>query len=579
MRSEEWHPPHPERMARIGFVTTLLLIPLVLLDVAHQGADVAVPAVAGGLAAGVVGSLLALTVVATRRRGGVYTAAFYVWVLVAIASLAVVVVAAGGDPRRYGVLYGLAVAMFAVNFPAKGQVLLQPAAIASYAVALLAADLEPTEVAVQLGVAAILGAIAIEASIRIRSSSRAEREARTTAERQTGLATALSRLTSLDHDELMDHIVDAVVDLGFEVAVINVLEDGHLVPARHRGTPMGCEPYPIPADRGLAGVAVSEHRTAAVADYQEFEGRLPDRDGIRAAVAVPLIIRGQTVGVLVGASHVPGMPRSSDIEALEVLATHAGHAIVNATRFESERRTVARLTELEAMKSSFVSNVSHELRTPLTVIHGVGETLALHGDALDEERRRDLLARLNANSERLGAMIAALLDFSRFEAGAAEVSPTPVVLQPVIASLLRRLEPTLEGHHVSTDVADETVLVDPRLFEHVIENLVGNALRHTPPGTRVELRAAREGELARISIVDDGPGIARSELARITERFYRGHSGSGAGGVGLGLALCEQILAAHGTSLEVRSELGVGTEFSFVLPLAIPAPLPGSSGR
>ncbi|MBW3657041.1 MAG: GAF domain-containing protein [Actinobacteria bacterium] len=561
----------------MGLVATVLVLPILVVDARSHGAHLDEISV-GALAVMALAALLIAAVVALGRRGVGTTATFYVWNALAMSALTAFIVHVGGDPRRYGVLYGLVMGMGAALFPPRAQWILQPVAVLSYTVALAASDLTWTEVLVQLALVAVLVWMVVTGCIHLRRTLSAERHARSRAVRHAELASALTRLTSLDPDELMDRIADTVVGLGFELATIGVVRDGYLVPVRHRGFPTANEPYGIPADRGLAGRAMCERRTVSVSDYLAFEGRLPGRDGVRSAVAVPLLAGDEVIGALIGARSTPGEPHEAEVEALEVLATHAGHAIVNAERFASERRTVERLTELEAMKSDFVSNVSHELRTPLTVIHGVGETLKTHGDALDEERRRDLLTRLTANSERLGTMISALLDFSRFEAGSSEVTTAPMALRPVITALLARMEPVLDGHHVSLDVADVAVVADPRLFEHVVENLLVNALRHTPPGTTVAVGAVREGDTVRVSVTDDGPGIAPEDLERITERFFRGGAPGDrpAGGVGLGLALCEQILAAHGTTLDVRSEVGTGTSFSFALPAAVPASTAGS---
>lgn len=572
MGSEAWHPPDPVRLARMGLVATIIVLPILVADASWHGVRLD-PVLLGALAVIGLAALLIATVVARGRDDVGTTATFYAWNALAMSALTAFVVQVGGDPRRYGILYGLVMGLGATLLPPRGQAVVQPVAAGGYAVALLASELSTAEVLIQLALVAVLTWMMVEGCVRLRAAAAAEREARTVAARQAGLATALARLTSLDPDELMDRIVDAVIGLDFEFATITVLRDGYLFPDRHRGFEVGSEPYGIPAHRGLAGQALALRRTVTVDDYLAFHDRLPDRDQVRSAVAVPLFDGDRPIGALIGARSTPGELAPSEIEALEVLATHAGHAIVNAERFASERRAVARLTELEAMKSDFVSNVSHELRTPLTVIHGVGQTLATHGEALDEERRRDLLSRLNANSERLNAMISALLDFSRFEAGSSEVAAAPVALRPVVAAVLARMEPTLAAHDVCVDLDDDAVVVDPRLFEHVLENLLGNAVRHTPPGTRVAVRGVHDGDGVRISVRDDGPGIPAADLARITERFYRGGPSRTrpAGGVGLGLALCEQILAAHGTSLDVRSEVGVGTEFSFVLPVAVAA--------
>lgn len=559
----------------MGGIATLLVLPLLALDAVWHGVGFR-PELVGALAVMGLAALLIVTVVARGRRDGFTTASFYVWNVMAMAGLTAFILSVGGDPRRYGVLYGLVMGLAAALFPARGQLVLQPVAAVGYAVVLVASDLAGLEIAIQLGLMGVVAWMLVEGCLRLQAAAAAERASRDAAERKAGLATALTRLTSLDPEELMDRIADAIVGLGFEMATIGVVRDGYLEPARHRGFEDGSEPYGIPADRGLAGQAMTDRCTIAVADYLEFDGRLPDRDAVRSAVAVPLIHGDESIGALIGARRVPGAPSPSEIEALEVLATHAGHALGNAERYLSERRTVERLTELEAKKSDFVSNVSHELRTPLTVIQGLGETLIHHSETLDEDRRRDLLVRLNANSERLSAMISTLLDFSRFETGGAEIQRVPVSIGAVLEGLLRRLEPVLGQHDVTVDVGDEAVLADPRLFEHVVENLLGNALRHTPPGTAVRVRAAPDGDDVRISVIDDGPGIPAEDLARITERFYRAGPADtrAAGGVGLGLALCEQILAMHGTSLGVRSEVGVGTEFSFLLPSATSSRVP-----
>jgi signal transduction histidine kinase len=126
---------------------------------------------------------------------------------------------------------------------------------------------------------------------------------------------------------------------------------------------------------------------------------------------------------------------------------------------------------------------------------------------------------------------------------------------------------------VSCDVGDDLwVQADPALLAHVVENLVGNAARHTPAGTRVQIGARRDGDDVELVVADDGPGIDEADLPHVLERFFRAGEATTRtpGGLGLGLALSQEILAAHGRSIEVASVAGSGARFSFRLDASPP---------
>jgi signal transduction histidine kinase len=261
------------------------------------------------------------------------------------------------------------------------------------------------------------------------------------------------------------------------------------------------------------------------------------------------------------------------------LARELQHEMREASeaRNESEGRaallqeSVKRLAELDRMKGDFISNVSHELRTPLTAIEGIGVTLERHFGALDEKTQREFLGHLNANATSLHQIITTLLDFSRIEAGRLDLDLREVKVRAWLEALLTRLRSVVDTHRVTLFAPVEVVVRgDPVLLDRVVENLLANAVKHTPEGTRVTLSARAQNGQATISVADEGPGIPAAELPHLGTRFFRGGDPATrqTRGTGLGLAFVREILRLHGTELEVESNPGRGSRFSFRLPVS-----------
>lgn len=235
----------------------------------------------------------------------------------------------------------------------------------------------------------------------------------------------------------------------------------------------------------------------------------------------------------------------------------------------AERRVTHRLKELDRLKDDFVSTASHELRTPLTVILGLISTLTARWEDLDGAARLELAERVEKHARALESIVATLLDTARIERGGLRVEVERVVLHEVVGQSLVRLGPVLREHDVRSDLAvDTVVLADPRLLERVLDNLLANAARHTPAGTRVEVRTTDDEERVRVEVADHGPGIHEDEVARLGTPFYRGADADRRAreGVGLGLALASRVLDLHGSRLEIASRPGHGATFSFALP-------------
>lgn len=243
-----------------------------------------------------------------------------------------------------------------------------------------------------------------------------------------------------------------------------------------------------------------------------------------------------------------------------------------ADQLTEVERLNQRLTELDRAKDDFVATVSHELRTPLTVILGLTGTLETHFEDLAADQQREIARRIGANARGLEGIVATLLDLARIERGGLDPEIAPVPLRAAAGESLDRLGPLLEEHPVTIDVPAGTVVrTDVRLLERVLDNLLSNAARHTAGGTPVQVRASRQGAAVQVEIIDHGPGVSRDELTRLGEQFYqagdRTHDGA-TDGIGLGLALVRDVLAALGSQLDISSEQGRGTTFSFVLPAA-----------
>jgi len=237
-----------------------------------------------------------------------------------------------------------------------------------------------------------------------------------------------------------------------------------------------------------------------------------------------------------------------------------------------------RLREADRMRRELVGNISHDLRTPLSNIQGYVETVMLRADRLDAASREQHLRTALRHAELLGKRIADLFQLSTLDAG--RVAPLleefciAELLQDVVASY--RLDAERRGVRIELDAgsrATTTVRADIGLIERALQNLVDNALRHTPAGGAVTLGLTPLDTQVEISVRDTGSGIARDDLPFIFERYWRaGNAGaanlSPASNAGLGLAIVKRIVELHDSAVHVRSEPHEGTRFAFRLALA-----------
>jgi two-component system phosphate regulon sensor histidine kinase PhoR len=244
---------------------------------------------------------------------------------------------------------------------------------------------------------------------------------------------------------------------------------------------------------------------------------------------------------------------------------------------------VTELRRLEVIRRDFVANVSHELRTPLTAIKGYAETLlGAAGDDRDTAKR--FLAIIDRHSERLGRLIDDLLTLSDLELGRTPMRLAPVAIGPAVDDVLQIFaEPVARaGVRVEAQIAPALppILADGDRLRQVLINLVDNAVKYTPAGGRVSVRAMHamgddQAGMVEIAVEDSGVGIPAQDLPRLTERFFRVDKARSRelGGTGLGLAIVKHIVQAHGGSLAISSALGQGTTVRVFFPAAEAPPV------
>jgi signal transduction histidine kinase len=239
-----------------------------------------------------------------------------------------------------------------------------------------------------------------------------------------------------------------------------------------------------------------------------------------------------------------------------------------AQAFERMRQ---RLAQLEHARRAFIANASHELRTPIFSLGGFLELL--DDEDLDDETRREFMATMQDQVHRLGKLATDLLDLSRLDAGRLRIELEPVMLAETAGGLADEFAALALASErtIAVSVAGEPVTAaadEERVFQ-IGRVLVENALRHTPPGTPIEIRVARRGERAVLEVIDEGPGIPPEHAPHVFERFYR-IEGTHASGSGLGLAIARELAEAMDGEVDVVSRPG-RTAFALQLPLAVGA--------
>ena len=231
-----------------------------------------------------------------------------------------------------------------------------------------------------------------------------------------------------------------------------------------------------------------------------------------------------------------------------------------------------RLQDTDRLRRELVANVSHDLRTPLAAIQGYLDTLLLRHDRLTPEEQRCCLETARRHSERLGRLVHELFELARLDSGERQLQREPFALSELVQDIAQDFRLAAERRgitlHVKTPEPPAFVVADIALMERVLENLIDNALRHTPEGGCVDVRLRPNGGEVVVEVSDTGVGIAPEHLPYIFDRFYRAASSQSeeTSGAGLGLAIAKRVLDMHGSDVRVESHPPTGTTFRFALP-------------
>jgi signal transduction histidine kinase len=240
----------------------------------------------------------------------------------------------------------------------------------------------------------------------------------------------------------------------------------------------------------------------------------------------------------------------------------------------------AKSREVEAAnrhKSEFLANMSHELRTPLNAIIGFSEVLSQRMFGEINPKQGEYLGDIQTSGQHLLALINDILDLSKIEAGKMELQPSRFSLAGALQSVVIMVRERAAGRGIALSAEIDPnieVEADERKVKQVVLNLLTNAVKFTPSGGQVQLRATRDGDGVAVAVIDTGVGIAPADQARIFEEFAQARDGASGEqeGTGLGLTLSRKFVELHGGKIWVESELGKGSAFTFTLPVAARAP-------
>ena len=311
----------------------------------------------------------------------------------------------------------------------------------------------------------------------------------------------------------------------------------------------------IPYGKGFAGTIAAERRPIFLPEVDERVVVNPIlwQKGIKSMLGAPLLVGEKVIGVVHVGTLSPRVFTERDTQLLQLAAERAAMGIEKARLHDD-------LVRLDQLKLNFVAVASHELRTPATAVYGVAATLRELGDRLTPELRDELERTLWEQSQRLRRLLEQLLDLSRLDARAIEVSPRHIAVRPIVEDIVAGMGDR-QPAEVVLDVDPALVAeADPLVLERVLANLLDNAARYG--AAPVHVHAVQRDRHLRLSVEDSGTGVPPELAVRLFERFERGLEGSGAG---LGLAIAKAYAIAHGGDL-VYDPGTRGARFELVIP-------------
>lgn len=285
---------------------------------------------------------------------------------------------------------------------------------------------------------------------------------------------------------------------------------------------------------------------------------------INGFVILPLISRGKEIGVMTLSMTKNGHRFDRcDLPFFEAVASRCAVAVENA-RLSQEKDAALRSREL------VLSLVSHDLKNPLTIIDLAGQAL-LGSKLVDEERKNALAQKIRNSTAIMQRMIGDLLLVGKIQSGTLAIQPSENELSPIIEAALAAHQNLAKQRGLSISIQNASVLppafIDPDRITQVLWNLIGNAVKFTPPGGSIIISTRLVGKMIEVSVSDTGPGIPENELPKVFESFWQAKKTAGLG-TGLGLAIAKGLVQAHGGDIWVESKTGQGSRFFFTVGIA-----------
>jgi len=285
-------------------------------------------------------------------------------------------------------------------------------------------------------------------------------------------------------------------------------------------------------------------------------------------ISTPLIHQGEIVGALALHFKEAWALGAADRTFTKLLAQSAATALFRARSYDAERDKRKSAEMLAHAREDVLGVVAHDLRNPLNLILMTGELL-MH-EELSEQRRNDMLAIGMRAAQQMNRLIDDLLDTVRLQAGKLSLAVEEVSVDTIIRQADETFRPLAERRHVKLETTGDggaCVRADPARVSQIVGNLIGNAIKFTPPQGTIKLSATPGEKQVVFKVVDDGPGIPPDNISHLFDNFWQARKDDRRG-VGLGLAIVKELVEAHGGKIWVESEVDHGSTFSFSLPTA-----------
>ncbi len=409
-------------------------------------------------------------------------------------------------------------------------------------------------------------------------------ETREALERQTAMAEVLSVISSsvADTQPVFEKIMDSCEHLfsADSLCLLLIDAEARLQLAAERNLPPDLlgSMFPRPLAESTTELALDERRVLhypdalAAPDLPAGTRRIVERMGTRAMVVAPLLWEERPIGSILVARN-RSQPFSDDeIALLKSFADQAVIAIQNARLFNEIQDKSRQLEIANQHKSEFLANMSHELRTPLNAIIGFSEVLIERMFGELNDKQDDYLKDIHSSGKHLLSLINDILDLSKIEAGRMELDVEAFDVPAALSNAMTLVRERAQRHGIALGIEAAPELgelhADERKFKQILLNLLTNAVKFTPDGGRVDLRARMRDGVLEVAVSDTGIGIAKEDQAAVFEEFRQvgRHYTNKQEGTGLGLALTRRFVELHGGTLSLDSEPGKGSTFTFTLP-------------